>query len=193
MLEPSPLKRAIDIAFALPVAVVAAPVCLVLLLVVALETPGSPLLVQDRVGRGRRPFRMYKIRTMHRDTPNVASHEVGRSRITRIGAVLRKLKLDELPQVINVLEGTMSLVGPRPCLASQTELIDERDQRGIFRLRPGVTGPAQLLGIDMSTPQRLADVEAEYFARSTPLGEVALIARTLVGRGRGDAARQGSG
>ena len=191
MFEPSPLKRAIDIAFALPLAVVSAPVCLLLMLAVRMESPGSPLLVQERVGRNQRPFRLFKLRTMYRDTPNVASHEVGQSRITRLGAVLRKLKLDELPQLINVLEGTMSLVGPRPCLPNQHELIAEREQRGVFRLRPGVTGPAQLLGIDMSTPRRLAEVEAEYFKSSTPLGEVALIARTFLGRGHGDAARIG--
>ena len=191
MFEPSPLKRAIDIAIALPAAAVATPVCLLLLLAVRLESPGSPLLVQERVGRNRRPFRMFKLRTMYRDTPNVASHEVGQARITRLGAVLRKLKLDELPQLINVLNGSMSLVGPRPCLPNQQELIAERERLGVFRLQPGVTGPAQLMGIDMSTPQRLAAIEAEYFEHSTPLGEVALIARTFLGRGQGDAARIG--
>jgi lipopolysaccharide/colanic/teichoic acid biosynthesis glycosyltransferase len=189
MFEPSPLKRAIDLGVAVPLAIVAAPVCLVLLGIVALESHGSPLLVQRRVGRGQRTFRMLKIRTMHRDTPQVASHDVGRTSITRVGAVLRRLKLDELPQLVNVIAGSMSLVGPRPCLPSQSALIAERERRGVFALKPGVTGPAQLMGIDMSTPERLAEVEAEYFARSTALGEVGLIFRTFLGKGRGDAVR----
>jgi lipopolysaccharide/colanic/teichoic acid biosynthesis glycosyltransferase len=189
MFEPSPLKRAIDLVVAVPLAIAAAPMCLLLLGVVALESPGSPLLVQQRVGRAQRPFRMLKIRTMKRDTPHVASHDVGRTSVTRVGAVLRRLKLDELPQLLNVIGGSMSLVGPRPCLPSQTVLIAERERRGVFALKPGVTGPAQLMGIDMSTPERLAEVEAEYFSKSTPLGEIGLIARTFAGKGQGDAVR----
>jgi len=192
MLKPSPTKRAVDLAIALPLAVVALPVCAVLLAAVAIETPGPPLFKQQRIGRELKPFQMYKIRTMFRDTPNLASHEVGHSRVTRFGAILRRLKLDELPQLINVIEGSMSLVGPRPCLPTQTELIAERVRCGVAALSPGVTGPAQLQGIDMSTPRRLAEVEADYFERSTPFGEVALIARTFLGKGRGDAARSGA-
>jgi O-antigen biosynthesis protein WbqP len=193
MFQASPFKRAIDLAIALPLAVVAAPVCLLLLGAVALESPGFPLLVQLRVGQGQRTFRMLKIRTMQRDTPQVASHDAGRASITRVGAVLRRLKLDELPQLLNVIAGSMSLVGPRPCLPTQTVLIGERQRRGVFALKPGVTGPAQLMGIDMSTPERLAEIEAEYFARSTPLGELWLIVRTFVGKGRGDAVRAAEG
>ena len=191
MFVPSPLKRAIDLAVAVPLAIVAAPVCAVLLVLVAMESPGSPLLVQRRVGQGQRPFSMLKIRTMQRDTPHVASHDVGHSSITRLGGILRRLKLDELPQLFNVITGSMSLVGPRPCLPNQTVLIDERERRGVFRLKPGVTGPAQLMGIDMSTPERLAEVEANYFAQSTPLGELTLIASTFLGKGQGDAVRAG--
>jgi lipopolysaccharide/colanic/teichoic acid biosynthesis glycosyltransferase len=193
MFKPSPLKRAIDLAVAVPLAIVAAPVCVLLLAIVAVESPGSPLLAQQRVGRGQRTFRMLKIRTMQRDTPQVGSHDVGRASITRVGAVLRRLKLDELPQLLNVIGGSMSLVGPRPCLPSQSVLIAERERRGVFALKPGVTGPAQLMGIDMSTPERLAEVEAGYFSRSTPLGELGLIVRTFVGKGRGDAVRATGG
>jgi O-antigen biosynthesis protein WbqP len=191
MFEPSPLKRAIDLAVAIPLLVMAAPVCAVLLVLVAVESPGSPLLVQQRVGQAQRPFRMLKIRTMQRHTPHVASHDVGAASITRLGGILRRLKLDELPQLLNVIAGSMSLVGPRPCLPNQAVLIDERERRGVFRLKPGVTGPAQVLGIDMSTPERLAEIEAEYFAQSTPLGELALIASTILGKGQGDAVRAG--
>lgn len=145
------------------------------------------MLVQQRVGRGRRPFRLVKIRTMFRDTPHVASHEVGDMRVTRIGGVLRRLKLDELPQLLNVINGSMSFIGPRPCLPTQVELIAQREARGLFALRPGITGPGQVAGIDMSTPALLAETEAEYFASSTLSSDLSILLRTATGSGRGDA------
>lgn len=193
MTPPSPLKRVVDLGIAIPLLVFAAPLCLALLIAIRLESPGFPLFVQERVGRDRKPFRMYKLRTMARGTANVASHHVSAASITRLGSVLRRLKLDELPQLINVIGGSMSLVGPRPCLFTQTELIAERQRRGLYALRPGVTGPAQLIGVDMSEPARLAEVEASYFARSTPLADLRLILRTLTGAGSGDAARAAGG
>jgi lipopolysaccharide/colanic/teichoic acid biosynthesis glycosyltransferase len=182
------LKRAIDLGICATTLVLTAPLCLVLMAAIRLESPGSPLFVQNRMGRGLRPFRMLKLRTMYADTEHVASHHVGQDRITRVGRVLRKLKLDELPQVLNVIGGSMSIVGPRPCLPSQTELIDARAARGLFAYRPGVTGPAQLQGVDMSEPVRLAEVEAGYFHRATLAGDFALMVRTVFGHGAGDAA-----
>ena len=131
---------------------------------------------------------MYKLRTMATGTANVASHHVSNTSITRLGGVLRRLKLDELPQLLNVVSGSMSLVGPRPCLFSQTELIAERDKHGLYAVRPGVTGPAQVSGIDMSDPVRLAEVEAAYFSRASIAGDFQLIMRTVTGGGLGDAA-----
>lgn len=189
--EPSLVKRLFDLAVALPAAVVAFPVCLILLAAVRMETPGSPLLIQRRVGRLQRPFRMFKIRTMYRDTPVVASHEAGQARITPLGAVLRRFKLDELPQLLNILLGDMSFVGPRPCLPTQDLLVTERSRRSIFTVRPGITGPGQIAGLDMSTPIALSDVEAEYFSRATLRSDLAIIFATLSGSGRGDAARGG--
>ena len=189
MPTPPPSKRLIDLVLALPLAVVAVPVVLALLVAVRLETPGAPLLVQQRVGRGQRRFRLFKIRTMFRDTPHVASHEVGEMRVTRLGAILRGLKLDELPQLINVIGGSMSFVGPRPCLPSQDELIAERERLGVFALRPGITGPGQVAGIDMSTPTLLAETEAAYFKNATLRSDWKLMVRTALGSGRGDAAR----
>jgi len=132
---------------------------------------------------------MLKLRTMASGTGDRPSHQVGIAHVTRVGRILRKLKLDELPQLWNVLLGQMSLVGPRPCLPSQHELIAARAERGLFRLRPGVTGPAQLLGVDMSDPVRLAQTEAEYFRSSTLSGDLKILMRTAIGAGRGDAAR----
>ena len=187
-----PFQRLFDLLVAVPLAIVVLPVCLVLLLAIRLETPGSPLFVQTRVGRERREFAMLKLRTMQLGTANAASHEVGAASITRLGAWLRRLKLDELPQLWNVLAGHMSLVGPRPCLPSQSQLLAERSARGLFAIRPGVTGPAQLAGIDMSDPERLARYEAAYFTKDRPLGDVRLLLGTALGAGRGDAAAPGA-
>lgn len=189
MIAPSAFKRLIDLAIAIPLTIVVLPLCLILLVAIRLESRGSPLFIQQRVGQGKLPFRMFKLRTMAHGTANVASHHVTAASITRLGSFLRRFKLDELPQLINVINGTMSLIGPRPCLPNQTDLIAERDHRGLYAIRPGVTGPAQLMGIDMSEPARLAQVEAEYFTRSSPVGDLALILRTFLGGGNGDAVK----
>lgn len=188
MLRSDLVKRLLDLAICLVALPFAIPLCLALLVAIRLETPGSPLFVQTRVGRNQRPFRMYKLRTMGASTGDHASHLVGIDKITRLGSVLRRLKLDELPQLVNVAMGAMSIVGPRPCLPKQTELIAERERRSIFAYRPGITGPAQIRGIDMSTPVLLAEVEAEYFARASIADDVRMMVKTVAGGGRGDAA-----
>ena len=182
------IKRGIDIVLCLVALPIALPLCLLLLILIRLETAGSPLFVQTRLGRELRPFRMLKLRTMARDTGDLPSHEVGEHRITRLGRLIRALKLDELPQLLNVLVGSMSLVGPRPCLPSQMELIAERKARGVFDFRPGITGPAQLSGVDMSEPARLAQIEEAYYRSATPLDDIRMILRTAFGQGFGDAA-----
>lgn len=182
------IKRAVDVAACLVALPIAVPLCLILMLLVRLESAGPPLFVQIRLGRRGKPFRMVKLRTMARDTGDMPSHHVGANRITRVGRHLRKLKLDELPQLLNVLMGSMSLVGPRPCLPSQDELIAEREARGVFQFRPGITGPAQLLGVDMSEPARLAEIEASYYHQATPWDDIRLILKTAFGHGSGDAA-----
>ena len=181
-------KRAFDLAVAIVLAPIALPLCLILLVAIRLESPGAPLFVQERVGRDRKPFRMLKLRTMRSDTEHAASHLVGAAQITRLGAILRKLKLDELPQLANILSGSMALVGPRPCLPNQDELIEEREKRGVFAVRPGVTGAAQIRGIDMSEPARLAEADARYIENANFFGDLSIIVRTATGGGRGDAA-----
>jgi lipopolysaccharide/colanic/teichoic acid biosynthesis glycosyltransferase len=184
----APLQRAFDLAIAVPAALVAVVPCLLLLAAIRLESPGSPLFVQRRVGRGQRPFAMLKLRTMRAGTANAASHEVGTASVTRLGGLLRHLKLDELPQLWNVIAGDMSLVGPRPCLPNQAELVAARARRGLYAIRPGVTGPAQLAGIDMSDPERLAAYEEAYYGAPRSVADWPLLWRTLAGGGRGDAA-----
>ena len=161
------------------------PVLLLAVLAIKLETAGPAIFAQPRIGHGGRHFTCYKLRTMHRDTEQLPTHRLGAGALTRCGRLLRRTKLDELPQLWNVLRGEMSLVGPRPCLPSQIELIDARRGRSVFGVRPGITGLAQVRGIDMSDPVRLAEIDASYVRNHTFLGDLGLILRTLTGAGLG--------
>lgn len=155
--------RFFDITFALLGLILGAPLLLGLLVIGWIDT-GSPLFLQERIGRNKKPFMLVKFRTMSPDTASVATHLADVSCITSVGHVLRRTKLDELPQLWNVLCGEMSLVGPRPCLFNQTELIAEREFRGVFDALPGITGLAQINGINMSEPVLLAKIDAEMIA-----------------------------
>lgn len=180
--------RFFDVAFSLAGLLLGAPVLAVLGLIGLFDT-GSPLFRQERVGRHRRPFVLVKFRTMRPDTASVATHLASADAVTPYGRFLRRTKLDELPQLWNVLKGDMSLVGPRPCLFNQVELIEERARRGVFEARPGITGLAQVMGIDMSTPALLAETDRNMLDRLTPGDYFRYIALTLAGRGRGDRVR----
>ncbi|RWP38393.1 sugar transferase [Mesorhizobium sp.] len=180
-------KRFLDIVVALflmPLACVLSVFCMI---AIRSEGPGPTIFRQVRVGREQRQFVLFKLRTMSLATGDRASHEVAHSKITRVGMVLRKSKLDELPQLINVLRGDMSLVGPRPCLPSQHLLISEREKHGVFSARPGITGPAQLAGVDMSRPVELAEIDAGYVRNLAFWSDLRCILLTAVGHGRGDA------
>ena len=126
---------------------------------------------------------------MTQGTKHAASHEIGVQAVTRVGSILRRFKIDELPQIWNVLRGDMSFVGPRPCLPSQLELISERNKLGVFSVRPGITGLAQVRGVDMSTPVRLAQIDSEYLMTRSLRRDIGLMAGTIAGRGWGDPAK----
>ncbi len=164
---------------------VALPLMVVLFLIGLFDT-GSPLFRQTRVGRHQKPFTLVKFRTMRSDTQSVATHLANPAAVTPLGAFLRRTKLDELPQLWNVLKGEMSLVGPRPCLFNQPELIEERASRGVFAARPGITGLAQVQGIDMSTPRLLAETDAQMLANLSVVTYFRYILATATGSGRGD-------
>jgi lipopolysaccharide/colanic/teichoic acid biosynthesis glycosyltransferase len=183
------VKRAFDLALALLLLLPAAIVVAIAAIAVVLDSPGPPIFKQRRIGRGQVPFTMLKLRTMTHETATAASHEVPKSAVTRAGALLRRTKIDELPQIWSVLVGDMSFVGPRPCLEQQFELIREREARGVFQARPGITGPAQLAGIDMSTPKRLAEADGNYVTNRSLTGDLVILLRTLAGHGSGDAVR----
>jgi lipopolysaccharide/colanic/teichoic acid biosynthesis glycosyltransferase len=142
--------------------------------------PGSPLFRQTRVGQSKQLFTLLKFRTMTPDTASMATHLVESSAVTPMGWVLRRTKLDELPQLWNVLKGEMSLVGPRPCLPNQDELIQERERLGVFQVRPGITGLAQIKGVDMSTPIQLAALDAEMVKSMSIKSYLWMILQTLI-------------
>ena len=179
------MLRLLDLLFAFFGLLFGFPVLLVIFLIGLFDT-GSPLFVQERVGRGEKPFKLVKFRTMSKDTASVASHLASSSSITKLGGFLRRTKLDELPQLWNVLMGDMSLVGPRPNLFNQVELIQERDALCVYNVRPGITGLAQLNEIDMSTPALLAKTDREMIDTLSVGSYFKYILATVSGKGSGD-------
>lgn len=159
---------------------------LVILYIIGLFDTGSPIFMQERVGRNKKPFTLVKFRTMTMDTESVASHLASTASITYFGSFLRKTKLDELPQLWNVLKGEMSLVGPRPGLFNQTDLIQAREAKNVFAVRPGITGLAQVNEIDMSTPELLAKTDREMIDTLTIGSYFKYILMTVTGSGSGD-------
>ncbi len=183
--EGAAVIRLFDVLFSAVGLILGASLLLLLTFIGFLDTR-SPLFRQVRVGRDQKPFTLWKFRTMRRDTASVATHLASRSSITRFGHFLRRTKLDELPQLWNVLNGDMSLVGPRPGLFNQEELTRERALRGVFKVRPGITGLAQISEIDMSTPELLAKTDQRMLQHLTLRAYFKYILLTISGKGAGD-------
>lgn len=182
------MYRFLDCLLALLGLILSSPLLLVIYIMGFLDT-GSPLFSQERVGRHKKPFVLVKFRTMQVDTFSVASHLVPSSSITPLGRFLRKTKLDELPQLWNVLVGDMSLVGPRPNLFNQKKLIEAREQLGVYNVLPGLTGLAQVRQIDMSTPELLARTDSQMIRSLTLRDYFKYILMTATGKGQGDRVR----
>lgn len=179
------LYRFFDVILSLIGIVLLFPVFLVILVIGYFDT-GSPLFRQERVGKDKRPFILVKFRTMRVGTDSVATHLADASAVTKLGVFLRKTKLDELPQLINVLLGQMSLVGPRPGLFNQQELTKARCAKGIYKVRPGITGYAQINGIDMSEPEIIAGYDAKMIETLSLKKYFEYIIKTVIGKGHGD-------
>ncbi len=177
--------RFFDFLFSLIGLVLLSPIFLILIVIGFFDT-GSPIFRQERVGKDKNPFKLMKFRSMHVNAPSVATHLASSSSITPFGSFLRKSKLDELPQLWNVFVGDMSLVGPRPNLFNQEELIAERDARGVYAVRPGITGLAQIYKIDMSTPIILAETDAKMIQSLSKTSYFLYIFLTVFGKGFGD-------
>jgi O-antigen biosynthesis protein WbqP len=179
------MKRAFDVSACGLFLLFFWPILLIIIIAVRLQSPGKAIFAQVRVGKDGHQFTCYKLRTMYSGTANVPTHQVEASAVTSLGQHLRRFKIDELPQVWNVLIGDMSLVGPRPCLPSQVELVEARRRLGVFDVRPGITGLAQVGGVDMSDANRLAEIDARYVRNQSLSGDLGLIWATLRGQGIG--------
>jgi len=179
------LIRILDFLMAFCGLIVTFPILLAVTVIGYFDT-GSPIFIQQRVGKNKKPFNLIKFRTMSVDTKSVASHLASTASITKLGGILRKTKIDELPQLINVLKGEMSFVGPRPNLFNQEELIEERDSRGVYDVLPGITGLAQVNTIDMSTPKLLAETDKKMIVTLTLKSYFTYIIQTATGSGSGD-------
>ena len=153
------LLRGYDILISTLILIGLSPLFILIFLICFIELR-NPIFVQKRVGIHQKPFKLLKFRTMKINTPSKASHLIDENSVTRFGKIIRLLKLDELPQLLNVLSGDMSLVGPRPSLFNQLELIKWREKYNLYNFKPGITGLSQINGIDMSNPKKLA--ESDY-------------------------------
>jgi len=181
--------RIFDVIFSLLSLFLGLPV-LAIIWVLGFFDTGSPIFRQERVGRNMQNFTLFKFRTMSKDTASVASHLASSSSITPLGNILRKTKLDELPQLWNVLKGDMSLVGPRPNLFNQDELIHARQALDVYSVRPGITGLAQIKDIDMSMPELLAKTDAQMISTMSVVNYFKYIFLTFAGKGQGDRVRR---
>jgi len=187
----SKIIRFYDVVIASSVLILLSPLTLFIFFVCLIES-GHPLFIQKRVGKNQKPFKVYKFRTMKLDTPSLASHLIKQGSVTNFGKIIRLLKLDELPQLINVLRGEMSLVGPRPCLYNQLELIKLREKYKIFNVKPGITGLSQVKGIDMSNPLKLAETDCIMITKMQNLDYFKYLILTFFGKGIGDKVNKNS-
>ena len=179
-------KRLLDIVLSLTALIVLAPLLLVLALLVKLDSPGPAFFKQKRVGRNEKLFDIYKFRSMYTSAPrDVATSELqnAESHITRVGRVLRKTSLDELPQLFNVLKGEMSLIGPRPLVPNEKDIHELRREKGAYRVRPGITGWAQVNGYrgDTSITKRI-ECDLYYIENWTLLLDFKILFLTFFGR-----------
>jgi len=176
------IKRSFDIALLVACGAVLAIPALLTVVLVRATSQGPALHWSDRIGRGGRIFRMPKFRTMHVGTPQVATDKLAypKSRLTPVGGILRKLSLDEIPQLWSVAKGDMSLVGPRPALHNQHELIAARKAAGIDALRPGITGWAQVNGRDDLSDERKLAFDREYLDRAGVGFDLRILALTVL-------------
>ncbi len=175
----SKVKRCADLLLAGFLLVLLSPVCALVALAILIED-GRPIIFnQERVGRDGMNFRILKFRSMEIGAPNVASANAAEIRITRIGRFTRRFSLDEIPQVLNVIRGEMSFVGPRPALPSQSELLTVRQSNGASGLRPGITGLAQVDGFEGMSEKEKGRLDGRYAEHLSLQLDLNLIVRTF--------------
>lgn len=177
------VKRIIDIVFSILGLIILAPVFLIISVVIKLESKGPVIFKQKRIGRYKKNFTIYKFRTMRNDAPkDMPTHMLKNAKgcITKVGNILRKTSLDELPQLVNILKGDMSIVGPRPALWNQDDLIKERDKYNANDIRPGLTGWAQINGRDELEIQTKAKFDGEYIQKISLMFDIKIFFKTII-------------
>ena len=177
--------RIYDFIISLTLLIILFPLLSIIFFICFLES-GKPIFTQIRVGKNQKIFKMIKFRTMVLNTPSLSTHLINQKAVTNFGKFIRKLKLDELPQLINVINGEMSLVGPRPCLTNQKELIIEREKYNLFSVKPGITGLSQINGIDMSNPKKLSEIDHHMVSNFSQINYFKYLFLTFFGKGFGD-------
>ncbi|EME7200202.1 sugar transferase [Enterococcus faecium] len=188
------LKRGIDLLLSLAGIIVLSPILLILCLAIKIDSKGPVIFKQKRVGKNKTHFYIYKFRTMKVDTPKeTPTHLLSNPDffITRVGKFLRKTSLDELPQLFNILKGDMAVIGPRPALWNQYDLIEERDKYHANDIRPGLTGLAQISGRDELEIEYKARLDGQYTSNITPLIDLKCFFGTIISVFKSDGVVEG--
>ena len=189
------MKRFSDILFGLLILIILSPLLLIITLVIKFDSKGPTLFSQRRIGKNNREFVLYKFRSMRTDTPNVATHLMKDSQnyITSCGSFLRKSSLDELPQLLNIIKGDMTFIGPRPALFNQYDLTKLRTKRGVHTLRPGISGWAQVNGRDSLAISKKVELDAYYLKNHNLALDLKILFLTVLKVVKGDGIIEGTG
>lgn len=187
------IKRFLDFILSLAALIIFSPIFLILCILIKFDSKGNVFFKQKRIGIDKSEFYILKFRTMRTDTPDVPTHLLDNPEIfiTKIGRILRKTSLDELPQLINIIKGEMSIVGPRPALWSQEDLITERDKYGANNIRPGLTGWAQVNGRDELPIDIKSKYDGEYVENASFLFDCEIIFKTIISVVKSDGVVEG--
>lgn len=175
------MKRFLDVFLSLAAIIVLSPLLLIISIIILIDNGTPVIFTQDRVGKDDKLFKIKKFRTMRTDAPNVATAELEQSDkyITRSGKLLRRTSLDELPQLLNVLKGDMSFVGPRPLIPEESHIREIRREYGIYSVRPGLTGWAQVNGRDCLSDEEKAEFDREYIEKESLWFDTKIFFRTI--------------
>ena len=174
------IKRSIDVIIALLYIVIFSPLYIILFLLIFLGDFSSPIFKQKRIGRHKKIFILYKFRSMPINTGDVASSETSKIKITKVGKLIRRTNLDEIPQVFNVLIGDMSFIGPRPSIVTQTDLIALREKSNVYKSRPGLTGYAQVNSYDFMPIEEKVKFDSEYIKKVSFLFDSKIFFQTFL-------------
>ena len=155
------------------------PIIVICGLLVIIEDGLPVIFKQARLGKDKKEFMIYKLRTMKKNVPSLGTHEIDNTLYLRVGSLLRISKLDELPQLFNVISGDLNLVGPRPGLPNQTDLKESRANKNIFLIKPGITGLGQVTGYNMSNPPLLSEVDKVYMDSKSMLLDIKILIATF--------------